>query len=306
LEYDDVMNKQRNVIYTKRHHALFGERLSGDIDNAMFDLCQIVLQQHQESGNYAEFKLNCMVQFSIDPSISETQFKKENADDLAHQLYTEVKEHYARKNHGIATESLSVLQNIKHNQPNVENVVIPFTDGRKGLNITVNLNKALETQGAELITSVEKTISLFVIDEQWKEHLRQMDDLKQSVQAAVFEQKDPLLIYKFEAFELFNQMLSETNKEILSFLCKCHIHVENESDVRQARAPQRTDMSRMKTQKDEFSLQAESEAANQQAMQNAGEKPKQEPIKAGPKDGRNDPCPCGSGKKYKLCHGKLA
>ncbi|MFM2225845.1 MAG: preprotein translocase subunit SecA [Bacteroidota bacterium] len=304
LEYDDVMNKQRNVIYTKRHHALFGERLNLDIDNSMYDLCSLLISQQQEGGNYNDFKLNCMIQFSIDPAITEEQFKKANADNLAQELYHEVKEHYARKNAAIAAEALPVLQNIKNGQPQIENVVVPFTDGKRGFNITCNLNKVLETKGAELITEIEKAISLFIIDDQWKEHLRQMDDLKQSVQAAVFEQKDPLLIYKFEAFEMFNQMLAETNKEILSFLCKCHIHVENEKDVKQAREPQRTDMSKMKTQKDEFSAQSEAEAANQQAMQNAGEKPKQTPIVSGPKVGRNDPCPCGSGKKFKSCHGK--
>jgi preprotein translocase subunit SecA len=304
LEYDDVMNKQRNVIYTKRHHALFGDRLNLDIDNSMYDLCNLLVSQQQEGGNYTEFKLNAMIQFSIDPSISQEQFKKMKADDLAHQLYTEVKNHYQRKSATIAAEALPVLQNIKNNQPQIENVVVPFTDGKRGFNITCNLTKVLATKGADLITEVEKAISLFIIDDQWKEHLRQMDDLKQSVQAAVFEQKDPLLVYKFEAFEMFNQMLAETNREILSFLCKCHIHVENESDVKQAREPQRTDMSRMKTQKDEFSEQAESENANRQAMQNTSDKPKQEPIIAAPKIGRNDACPCGSGKKYKACHGK--
>ena len=303
LEYDDVMNKQRNVIYTKRHHALLGERLSLDIDNAIFDLCSVMIEQHKEAGNFNEFKLAVMVQFAVDTAITENDFAKNNSDDLAHQLYGEVINFYHRKNQAISTEALPVLGNIRRNQPNVQDVVIPFTDGRKGFQITCNLNKVLETKGAELITAVEKNISLFVIDEQWKEHLRQMDDLKQSVQSAVYEQKDPLLIYKFEAFELFNQMLSETNKEIISFLCKCHIHVENENDVRQARE-QRTDMSRMKTQKDEFSAQAESEAANQQVMQSTSEKPKQTPIVSGPKVGRNDPCPCGSGKKYKACHGK--
>ena len=306
LEYDDVMNKQRSVIYTKRYHALMGERLSLDIDNSIYDQCGVVVNAHHENRDFESFRLGVIMQFSVDTAITEEQFNKQKIDTLGQLLYHEVKEAYRRKNHAIIAEALPVLQNIRNEQPQIENVVMPFSDGRKGMQITCNLNKVLSTQGQEIITALEKTISLIAIDEQWKEHLRQMDDLKQSVQNATYEQKDPLLIYKFEAFELFNEMLGETNREILNFLLKAHLHAESNQEVRQARPTQRTDMSRLRTQKDEFRQQLEQEDANRQAMQGASEGPKPTPIHVGPKIGRNDPCPCGSGKKYKACHGKDA
>ncbi len=307
LEYDDVMNKQRNVIYTKRRHALFGERLSMDIDNAIYDLATVLVEQFRASRDYDGFKLEVIRQFSIDTSISAQEFDSTKVAELGQQLYHEVKAYYVRKNKAIIAEATPVLQNIKQNQPQIENVIVPFTDGKKGMNVTCDLNKVFNSEGAEISTAVEKTISLYVIDEQWKEHLRQMDELKQSVQSAVYEQKDPLLIYKFEAFELFNTLLAETNKEVLDFLFKCHIHAEKEQDVRQAAPQRRTDMSRLKTQKDEFQQQAMAEDANRQAMQSASPEPvKLQPIHVGHKVGRNDPCPCGSGKKFKACHGKEA
>jgi preprotein translocase subunit SecA len=306
LEFDDVMNKQRNVIYTKRHHALLGERLGLDIDNSIYDICEVVVNAHYESRDFESFRLGVMMQFSVDTAINETDFSKIKADALGQQLYHEVKEAYKRKNNAIIQEALPVLQSIRQEQPQIENIVIPFSDAKKGLQITCNLDKVLVTNGQEIITTLEKTISLVAIDDQWKDHLRQMDDLKTSVQSAVYEQKDPLLIYKFEAFELFNTLLAETNREILNFLMKVHLHAESKQDVQQARPVQRTDMSRMRTQKDEFRQQLEAEDANRQAMQGASEQPKAMPVHAAPKIGRNDSCPCGSGKKYKNCHGKDA
>jgi preprotein translocase subunit SecA len=303
LEYDDVMNKQRTVIYKKRRHALFGERLSVDIDNAIFDLCHNIVQQYHEAKDFDGFKIEVIKQFSLDTALQNKDFGNQNIDLLVDQLYHEVKETYNRKNKAIGVEVMPVLSSIRTNQPQVENVVVPITDGKKGLNVTCNLDKTIATKGNELKNAIEKSISLLVIDDQWKDHLRQMDDLKQSVQNASYEQKDPLLIYKFEAFELFNSLLTSTNKEVMDFLFKCQIHAEKEQDVKQALAPRRTDMSRMKTQKDEFEAQNQSNEANRQAMQGASEQPKQMPISVGPKVGRNDPCPCGSGKKYKTCHG---
>jgi len=306
LEFDDVMNKQRNVIYTKRHHALLGERLGLDIDNSIYDICEVVVNAHYESRDFESFRLGVMMQFSVDTAITETDFLKLKAAALGQQLYHEVKETYKRKNNAIIQEALPVLQSIRKEQPQIENIVIPFSDSKKGLQITCNLDKVLATNGQEIITTLEKTISLVAIDDQWKDHLRQMDDLKTSVQSAVYEQKDPLLIYKFEAFELFNNLLAETNREILNFLMKVHLHAESKQDVQQARPAQRTDMSRMRTQKDEFRQQLEAEDANRQAMQGASEQPKVMPVHVAPKIGRNDSCPCGSGKKYKNCHGKDA
>ncbi len=303
LEYDDVMNKQRNVIYTKRHNALGGERLSLDIDNAIYDLVAVVVQTHKENNEFENFRLGVMMQFSIDTAITHDQFVRAAEDELENILYHEVKDAYKRKNQAIMAEALPVLQNVRTNNPNIENIVMPFTDGRKGLQVVCSLDKVLATNGQEIITTLEKTISLVAIDEQWKEHLRAMDDLKQSVQSAVYEQKDPLLIYKGEAFNLFKEMMDETNREILNYILKAHLHQE-ERQPQEARPAMRTDMSRLRTEKEEFNAQAESDAANREAMQNAGEKPKQAPIHVGPKVGRNDPCPCGSGKKFKSCHGK--
>jgi preprotein translocase subunit SecA len=303
LEYDDVMNKQRNVIYTKRHNALGGERLSLDIDNAIYDLVAVVVQTHKENNEFENFRLGVMMQFSIDTAITHDQFVRATEDELENILYHEVKDAYKRKNQAIMAEALPVLQNVRTNNPNIENIVMPFTDGRKGLQVVCSLDKVLVTNGQEIITTLEKTISLVAIDEQWKEHLRAMDDLKQSVQSAVYEQKDPLLIYKGEAFNLFKEMMDETNREILNYILKAHLHQE-ERQPQEARPAMRTDMSRLRTEKEEFNAQAESDAANREAMQNAGEKPKQAPIHVGPKVGRNDPCPCGSGKKFKSCHGK--
>ena len=203
---------------------------------------------------------------------------------------------------------MPVFQNIKLMQGNhIENVVVPFSDGKKGIQVLANMKKTLESKGTELANALERTITLAVIDDAWKEHLRAMDDLKHSVQTAVYEQKDPLVIYKTSAFEMFRNMDGEVNRDIVSFLSHAAIPVEqNAGQIREGRE-QKTDMSKMKANKDEIDARGDDYAANENDyFDPSGAATKQEPVKVGPKIGRNDPCPCGSGKKYKQCHGKEA
>ncbi len=311
LEYDDVMNKQRNVVYDKRNHALFGERLALDIDNAFSVVSESLVNGFREQEDFEGFKLACIVNFGLDTKIAEDEFKKGDVNRLIDTLYIEATEKYQQHTEEVKKQSVPVFKNIRATQgSHIENVVVPFTDGRKGLNVLTNLDKTISTNGAELNSALERTITLSVIDEAWKEHLRAMDDLKQSVQTAYLEQKDPLVIYKVEAFNLFKQMDSELNKDIVSFLCHSSLPVQQETaPVKEGRL-QKTDMSRMRANKEEIDAAGDDYAANQKDQFEPGggsaTAVKQEPVKVGPKIGRNDPCPCGSGKKYKHCHGKEA
>jgi len=312
LEYDDVMNKQRNVVYKKRNHALFGDRLALDLDNAFYIVAEGLINSFREQDDYEGFKLSTIVNFGIDTTIQQEEFLKVDAAQLAERLYQEATSNYEHKTDDIRKQAVPVFQNIRATQgSHVENVVVPFTDGKKRTNVVANLQKTLDTQGRELTSSVEKQITLAIIDDAWKEHLRAMDDLKQSVQTAYLEQKDPLVIYKVEAFELFRNMDSDVNRDIISFLCHSGIQSGNQSDIREGRE-QKTDMSKLKVRKDEMAT-AGVPGPQTGAPQEGGndyyepsEPVRQEPIKVGPKIGRNDPCPCGSGKKYKNCHGKDA
>ncbi len=301
LEYDDVMNNQRTLVYQKRNHALSGERLTIDLNNTIYDLCEEVVGLHHESKDYEAFTLDVIRYFSMEPELSKKEFESEKADTITQKLYTSAKNYYKRKSDGLIKKVLPLISDLHVTRgETLENVMVPFTDGRKGINVLVNLKRAVETSGIEITYSVERMISLIVIDEHWKDHLRNMDDLKQSVQGAVYEQKDPLLIYKFEAFELFKKMLSELNREIVSFLFKGNVPIRTADEVRTA-APQKqqTDMSNLKTGRDE--AQPAGPGAQRQPQQ---ERRVVEPIRVEKKVGRNDPCPCGSGKKYKNCHGK--
>jgi preprotein translocase subunit SecA len=307
LEYDDVMNKQRNVIYKKRSHALFGDRLALDLDNAFYVVAEGLVNSFKEGDDYEGFKLAVIVNFGVDTSIEDEEFQKEDAVTLSDKLYNEGTLNYERKMSDVQRDAVPVFKNILLTQGrHIENVVVPFTDGKKVINVMANLQKTLDTQGRELMNAVERQITLAIIDDAWKEHLRAMDDLKQSVQTAYLEQKDPLVIYKMEAFDMFRQMDSTMNKDIVSFLCHCTIPVEQQAPIKEARE-QKTDMSRMKIRKDEL-VGSPSPAGvitdEGRDYYDPSEPQKREPIKVGPKVGRNDPCPCGSGKKYKQCHGR--
>ncbi|HUR10038.1 MAG TPA: preprotein translocase subunit SecA [Flavitalea sp.] len=305
LEYDDVMNKQRNVIYKKRNHALFGERLALDLDNAFYIVAEGLITSFQEQSDYEGFKLAAIVNFGIDSAITQTQFEKTNPNELAGILYDEAIDRYEQKMQQLRKQAVPVFKNIRQSQgSHIENVVVPFTDGKKGIQVLANLNKTLESDGRELGNAVERQITLAIIDETWKEHLRAMDDLKQSVQTAYLEQKDPLVIYKITAFDLFKRMDSEVNREIVSFLCHAQIPIEKENgQIREGRE-QKTDMSRMQANKEQVDARGDDYAANENDYYDPSTPVKQEPVKVGPKIGRNDPCPCGSGKKYKNCHGR--
>ncbi|MBN8879422.1 MAG: preprotein translocase subunit SecA [Sphingobacteriales bacterium] len=310
LEYDDVMNKQRNVIYGKRQHALFGERLALDIDNAFSVVSESLVSGFREQEDYEGFKMACIVNFGLDTAIDEEEFKRGDLNTVIEKLYTEATNNFARHKEDVQKQAVPVFKNIRLTQgAHIENVVVPFSDGRKGLNVLASLDKTLNTEGKELTGSLEKTITLAVIDEAWKEHLRAMDDLKQSVQTAYLEQKDPLVIYKVEAFQQFKNMDSEVNKDIVSFLSHASIPVQQQNAPLKEGRPEKTDYSKMRANKEEIDAAGEDYAANERDRFEPGGADtavKQEPIKVAPKIGRNDPCPCGSGKKYKNCHGKDA
>ncbi len=310
LEYDDVMNKQRNVIYGKRQHALFGERLALDIDNAFSIVAEGLVNAYKEQEDYDGFKLDCIVNFGIDTAIEKEEFLRGNAGEVTDKLYLEATSHYQRKKDELKTQAMPVFKNIRVTQGrHIENVVVPFTDGTKGINALTNLQKMLDSQGEELCNALERTITLATIDDSWKEHLRAMDDLKQSVQTAYLEQKDPLVIYKVEAFNLFKIMDAEVNRNIVSFLCHAGLPVQEETAQLKEGRQEKTDMSRMRANKAEVEAAGEDYGANEKDYYDpstGGAAVKHEPVKVGPKIGRNDPCPCGSGKKYKHCHGKEA
>ena len=306
LEYDDVMNKQRNVVYTKRQHALFGERLALDLDNSFYSVSANILQEFAGSNQYDEFKLNVIMHLGVDTAIAKERLEKGNLNELTEELYKESIEHYAKRKQAIAKQSLPVFQNVRLTQGNhIVNVVVPFSDGKKSMNVLTNLENAINTKGVEVVSSMEKTITLGIIDDTWKEHLRAMDDLKQSVQTAVYEQKDPLVIYKQSAFELFSSMDAEVNKDIVSFLCHTSLPIEQGTASLKEGKERRTDMSNMKVRKDELPGSDKPELINSENNYNdPSVQVKSEPVRVGPKVGRNDPCPCGSGKKFKSCHGR--
>ncbi|MCL8000561.1 hypothetical protein M8994_20435, partial [Brucella sp. 21LCYQ03] len=218
LEYDDVMNSQRTVIYTKRKNALFGERLDVDLNNTIFDVVEDVVLSSKEGGSFEEFQIEVIRIFAVDPAIAEEEFKSGNVATLIDKLFAQIMAHYQEKALHVAAQTLPVMTNVMaQRRDKIENVVVPFSDGTRGIQVSTNLKKAVESKGKEVFRSFEKGIVLALIDEAWKEHLREMDDLKQSVQNAVYEQKDPIVIYKMEAYNLFKQMLASMNKEVVSF-----------------------------------------------------------------------------------------
>ncbi|MFM7672345.1 MAG: preprotein translocase subunit SecA [Bacteroidota bacterium] len=297
LEYDDVMNMQRNAVYKRRNHALFGDRLALDIDTAFVSLAEGLVQAFREQDDHEGFKLSVIMHFGIDTSITKEQLSKGDSFELEEILYAEIMDRYGRHKADLQQQAIPVFKNIKLQQgSHIENVVVPFTDGKRGLNVLANMKKTLDSSGIELTNALERTITLAVIDDSWKEHLRAMDDLKQSVQTAYLEQKDPLVIYKMEAYNLFRSMNEEANKSIVSFLTHSGIPIQDERTQLKEGRQQKTDMSRMRANKEEVEAAGEDYAAN--------EHDKPAPAVAGPRIGRNDPCPCGSGKKYKQCHGK--
>ncbi|RLD22981.1 MAG: preprotein translocase subunit SecA [Bacteroidetes bacterium] len=283
LEYDDVMNSQREVIYRRRKNALFGDRLELDIMNMLYDTCDDIVLNHKDAENFDGFKLTVLSTLYFDTNIDLDAFKGGSAEELGERLYNESLENYHRKNGIIAEKSLPILKDIFETRgATVKNIMVPFTDGVKQIGVTANLEASINTEGKELITSMEKIIALAIIDEQWKEHLRDMDDLKQSVQNAVYEQKDPLLIYKFEGFGLFKQFIAKLNEETVSFLMKAEIPVSEPDEVHEARSQRRQ---KLREQKDESRSALEGE---QPPVGNRPPVEKTAPIKSQKIVGRNE------------------
>ncbi len=297
LEYDDVMNSQREVIYKKRRHALYGERLAVDISNMMYDLCDQIVADYTTSGDYEGFRLEILKDMALTVPISDKEFSEGSKDDLTNQLFDHVYAAYRNKMKLIAEKAFPVIKQVYENESRYENIAIPITDGMRQRQAVANLKKAYENGGREITLSIEKSIVLSFIDDAWKEHLREMDDLKQSVQNATYEQKDPLLIYKLESFELFKGMVQRTNRAIISFLIKANLPIQEPSNVREAQMPRRADRRRLQEGRDDLLSQSHS---------NTQQKQKPQPVKVEKKVGRNEMCPCGSGKKYKNCHGRGA
>lgn len=290
LEYDDVMNSQREVIYSRRKHALLGERLSVDIANMMYDVCVSIVNQCHGTVEFEEFSIELLRSLSIQPPISESDYLKIDAGDLIEKLYSQVIDNYERKTRTIATQAYPVIKDVFEKQSKVyQNIVVPISDGTKVFQVLTHLETAYDSEGMEVIRSYEKTAVLATIDEAWKEHLRELDDLKQSVQAATYEQKDPLLIYKFESHQLFMDMVDKINRDVVSSLVKGFIPLRDASEVREAEGPRRLDRSRYEETKSESQSAFE---RNNQDGQGTGQGPREqrpmEPVRAGKKYGRNE------------------
>ena len=299
LEYDDVMNKQRTVVYTKRRHALMGERIGMDIVNMIWDRCVNAI----EAPTYEDCKMDLLQTLAMETPFTEEEFRNEKKEKLADKAFDAAMELFKRKTERMAQIAYPVIKQVYENQGHMyKNILIPITDGKRMYNISCNLKAAYESECKEVVKAFEKSILLHVIDEAWKENLRELDDLKHSVQNASYEQKDPLLIYKLESVNLFDTMVDKINNQTVSILMRGQIPVQEPQEVRQAAPEQRQDLSKYREQKQDLT------DPNQQAaaQQDTREQQKREPIRVEKTVGRNDPCPCGSGKKYKNCHGKNA
>ena len=322
LEYDDVMNSQRNVIYTRRRHALMGERIGLDVLNTIYDTSMAIAEQHSDGLDYEGFKLELFKTFAMESPFDEEEFKSLKADKLADKLFETALQTFKRRMERMTQVANPVIKQVyEHQGAMYENIMIPVTDGKRMYNVSCNLKEAYETESKAITKAFQKSIVLHTIDEAWKEHLREMEELRHSVQNASYENKDPLLIYKLESYNLFKTMVDVMNRKTAAVLMRGQIPVREEPteeqkqamaqqqaaaaaaaerqriEVRQAAPEQRQDMSRYRTEKTDIS-------GNNDPEERAPQQPKQEPVRAEKRVGRNDLCPCGSGKKYKNCHGQ--
>ncbi len=293
LEYDDVMNSQREVIYTRRKNALYGERIDVDLKNMISDYTEVIATSR--GNDFEEFSYELIRQISMEPNFDAAYYKSASDSDIADKIAEGIREMIARRTEIMIKQAWPIIEHVYKTQSQYLNIAIPITDGVKGMNLIVNLKKAYESEGREITRALAKSVTLAMIDEHWKEHLREMDDLKQSVQNATYEQKDPLLIYKFESFNLFKGILEKISRDVISVLVRAYIPIrqneEPDINLREQQARKRTDMSKMQTSRSDLST-------------NSGEPKSNAPVRVEKKVGRNEPCPCGSGKKYKNCHGK--
>jgi preprotein translocase subunit SecA len=290
LEYDDVMNAQREVVYKRRRHALQGDRLKVDIANMVYDTCEVIAETNKAANDFKNFEFELIKYFSSTSPISENDFTKLGVLEIANTVYKAVYQHYQKKMERNAQTAFPVIKKVYEDNANkFERIVVPFTDGIKTLNVVTNLKDAYETDGKQLVTDFEKNITLAIIDDAWKTHLRKMDELKQSVQLAVHEQKDPLLIYKFEAFELFKEMIDKVNKEVVSFLFKGELPSANPGEIAEARNEARK-KENIQTSKAEIPNSDELAARNRAAGQTQGQRTQvtETIVRDQPKIGRND------------------
>jgi len=290
LEYDDVMNAQREVVYKRRRHAIQGERLKVDIANMIYDTCEVISETNKAADDFKNFEFELIKYFSVTAPVSEEEFSKLGFLEITNMVYKVAYDHYLEKMVRSATTAFPVIKNVYENESNkFERIVVPFTDGAKSLNVVTNLKEAYESNGKQLINDFEKNITLAIIDDSWKTHLRKMDELKQSVQLAVHEQKDPLLIYKFEAFELFKSMIDKVNKEVISFLFKGELPSDNTNQVQAASAVRRP-KEKLQTTKEEIPNSDELAAQNRAAGQTQGQRPQKTEtiVREKPKIGRNE------------------
>jgi preprotein translocase subunit SecA len=323
LEYDDVMNKQRQVIYKRRHNALFGERLKLDILNMFHDVASNIVEEHHATGDFEGFQLDLFRKLFVESPVDEAGFKGGKPEEIADKVFEQAMAGYERRTAQTAAQALPVISDVFLNQgAQYENIVVPISDGAKTMQVVCNLQRAYKSEGRELIDSVERYITLAIIDNEWKEHLREMDDLRRNVQNASIEQKDPLLIYKLESFKLFDAMIDRVSSEVVEFLVRAGLPTgQQQPEVKQAPAPrppqqqQRVQTSR--TEVPEFAGGSTGSRPAQrpapapggparQPMPPQGPRQPVQPVRVEKKVGRNDPCPCGSGKKFKQCHGKEA
>ena len=315
LEYDDVMNKQRSYIYNRRHHALIGERIGIDIANMLYDTVENLINVYEQPTDYADLTLELFKVLSIENPLSEEEFRSLDKEDKFEKVRAAAVEALERKNQRICEVAMPVIANLIENSDYRGKIIVPITDGKRVFNLRVDLQEAYDTQCKSIIKEWQKGLLLVTIDELWKEHLRELDQLRQSVQNASYEQKDPLVIYKVESFHLFENMLNQLNVKALSALMRAQIPVRQQAPDEQGQQPERRpdvkeaapDMPNQYKQNNyrtsRESLPGEN-AQREAASARQGERQPVMPVKAAPKIGRNDPCPCGSGKKYKNCHGK--
>jgi preprotein translocase subunit SecA len=293
LEYDDVMNYQREAVYSRRRNALSGERIEIDVQNMMEDTA-ILLAQRSEGMSFEEFEETVIGRLSIDLGFDAEFYANAKPQQVAAKLAEHMKEVYDRRMNTMIEKVNPVIKTVFEKQGSMyENIAIPITNGKKQLNLSVNLQKAYETESKEIAKALSRNIILFYIDDYWKQHLRDMDDLRQSVQNAAYEQKDPLVVYKLESYNLFTEMLEKLNEEVLAFLLRAFIPLRDASDAREARPatqPNRNLQQMHNTDPSQLSTNAEQRSRM--------------PVRVDKQVGRNDPCPCGSGLKYKNCHGK--
>lgn len=290
LEYDDVMSAQREVIYKRRRHALEGSRLKLDVLNMLFDTCEEIVLNNKAANDFKNFEFEIISNFSMTAPLTEEAFLEGTENELIQKLYQALLEHYNTKTSANAQMAYPVIKEVFERPDNkFERIVVPFTDGVKSLNVVTNLKEAYETQGKSLVDDFERNITLALIDNAWKVHLRKMDELKQSVQLAVHEQKDPLLIYKFEAFELFKSMLHELNKEVLSFLIKGGLPSQKAANIQEAKRPR--SQQKLRTSKDDV-LNTEEMAQRARSVGAGASQPQRQTIETivreQPKIGRNE------------------